>query len=417
LGLALGCKINNHNIFDRKNYFYADLPKGYQITQDQEPYCRGGAVAIKGKDFDKKIRLHHIHMEEDAGKSIHDGDPKYTLIDLNRAGVPLLEIVTEPDFRSAEEVAIFMTKMRQLVRYLGVSDGNMEEGSLRCDVNISLRKKGAITYGERCEVKNLNSMRFARQAISYEVKRQANILNNGGQIKRNTLNFDPASGTTSPLREKEDAHDYRYFPDPDLPPLHLSEAYIQEIKDSLPLLPDELKKQFTTTYALSEYNADLLTQEKATADYFLRLAKSTKHYKGLANLIINKILPAANEQNFLLANFPVSEQQIISFLHLVESNQVSSSVAYQKLFPLMMAQPMVDPLYLAKTENLIQESDGDFLTSVIAQVLADHPKEVAAYKGGKKQLMGFFMGQVMKASKGKADPKITSKLLGKALSE
>ena len=202
IGLAMGCKISTYNRFDRKNYFYADLPKGYQITQDQFPICVGGGLKIKGANFDKTICLHHIHMEEDAGKSIHDADPDYTLIDLNRAGVPLLEIVTEPDFRSADEVATFMTKMRQLVRYLGVSDGNMEEGSLRCDVNVSLRKKGAEEYGERCEVKNLNSMRFARQAIAYEAKRQAAILDAGGIIKRNTLNFDPVSGTTSPLREK-----------------------------------------------------------------------------------------------------------------------------------------------------------------------------------------------------------------------
>jgi len=405
LGLALGCNINQHNIFDRKSYFYADLPKGYQITQDQKPFCSGGSLAIKGKEFDKTIRLHHIHMEEDAGKSIHDSDPKYTLIDLNRAGVPLLEIVTEPDFRSAEEVATFMTKMRQLVRYLGVSDGNMEEGSLRCDVNISLRKKGTEPYGERCEVKNLNSMRFARQAIAYEVKRQTKILNNGGTIKRNTLNFDATTGTTSPLREKEDAHDYRYFPDPDLPPLQLSKEYVDNIKNNLPALPEEVKEQLITTYALSNYNADLLSQEKTSADYFFHLATNTKHHKALANLIINKILPLANEQQKNLNDLSLSTKHIIEFIELIESNQVSSSVAYAKLFPLLLENPDTSPLDLAKKENLIQESDGDYLKELVNTVMENNPKEVAAYKNGKKKLMGFFMGEVMKASRGKADPK------------
>ncbi len=415
LGLALGCNINQHNIFDRKSYFYADLPKGYQITQDQKPFCSGGSLAIKGKEFDKTIRLHHIHMEEDAGKSIHDSDPKYTLIDLNRAGVPLLEIVTEPDFRSAEEVATFMTKMRQLVRYLGVSDGNMEEGSLRCDVNISLRKKGTEPYGERCEVKNLNSMRFARQAIAYEVKRQTKILNNGGTIKRNTLNFDATTGTTSPLREKEDAHDYRYFPDPDLPPLQLSKEYVDNIKNNLPALPEEVKEQLITTYALSNYNADLLSQEKTSADYFFHLATNTKHHKALANLIINKILPLANEQQKNLNDLSLSTKHIIEFIELIESNQVSSSVAYAKLFPLLLENPDTSPLDLAKKENLIQESDGDYLKELVNTVMENNPKEVAAYKNGKKKLMGFFMGEVMKASRGKADPKKTTRLLGEAL--
>jgi aspartyl-tRNA(Asn)/glutamyl-tRNA(Gln) amidotransferase subunit B len=417
LGLALGCSINPNNTFDRKNYFYADLPKGYQITQDQRPFCTGGGVLIKGKDFNKTIRLHHIHMEEDAGKSIHDADPDFTLIDLNRAGVPLLEIVTEPDFRSAEEVATFMAKMRQLVRYLGVSDGNMEEGSLRCDVNISLRKIGSETFGERCEVKNLNSMRFARQAIAYEVTRQANILDNGGRIKRNTLHFDTVTGTTSPLREKEDAHDYRYFPDPDLPPLFLSQEYIDQIRKQLPALPDELQEKLVTTYALSAYNAELLTQEKATADYFLHLAKATTHYTALANLLINKILPTANEQQKELTELDLDGSKVNAFIELIEGNQVSSAVAYQRLFPLLLLEPDLSPLALAKRENLIQEGDGDFLRDIVRKVLADNPKEVAAYQSGKKQLMGFFMGEVMKASNGKAEPKMTTKVLGEFLAK
>ena len=384
IGLAMGCEISSHNRFDRKNYFYADLPKGYQITQDQFPICVGGGLKIKGKGFDKTIRLHHIHMEEDAGKSIHDTDPDYTLIDLNRAGIPLLEIVTEPDFRSAEEVATFMIKMRQLVRYLGVSDGNMEEGSLRCDVNVSLRKQGVEEYGERCEVKNLNSMRFARQAIAYEVNRQTAILDAGHPVKRNTLNFDPASGTTSPLREKEDAHDYRYFPDPDLPPLELTTEYINKIKEQLPALPDELYKDFVTTYALSDYNADLLTQEKTTADYFLALSQHTNHYTALANLIINKILPTANEQEKTVTDLDLSPSNIVAFIELIESNQVSSSVAYQRLFPLLLTHPNESPLNLAKKENLIQESDTDFLSDIVNNVLASNPKKLRLTKRARK---------------------------------
>ena len=417
IGLAMGCKISTHNSFDRKNYFYADLPKGYQITQDQFPICIGGDLKIKGTDFDKTIRIHHIHMEEDAGKSIHDADPGFTLIDLNRAGVPLLEIVTEPDFRSAEEVATFMMKMRQLVRFLGVSDGNMEEGSLRCDVNVSLRKRGAEAYGERCEVKNLNSMRFARQAIAFEVKRQAAILDSGGIVKRNTLQFDPASGTTSPLREKEDAHDYRYFPDPDLPPLELTQGYIDKIQQELPALPDELYQDFTTTHSLSHYNADLLTQEKSTADYFLSLSQHCKHYTALANLIINKLLPTANEQQKTMPELELSTTQIVEFVELIEGNQVSAAMAYQRLFPLLLDHPNESPLALAKKENLIQESDTDFLKGLVIEVLNNNPKEVAAYRAGKKRLMGFFMGQVMRQSKGKAEPKATTQLLKEILEE
>ena len=411
LGLALNSEINQHNSFDRKNYFYADLPKGYQITQDQCPICTGGSLAIKGESFEKPIRIHHIHMEEDAGKSIHDADPDFTLIDLNRAGVPLLEIVTEPDFRSAEEVAVFMTKMRQLVRYLGISDGNMEEGSMRCDVNISLRPVGSQDFGERCEVKNLNSMRFARQAIAFEVQRQTDLLDRGQIVRRQTLQFDPESGTTSPLREKEDAHDYRYFPDPDLPPLQLTSTFIEEVKKGLPALPDELFQQFTTIFSLSDYNAQLLIQEQSTANYFLSLTQHCQNYKALANLLINKLLPAANEQQKKPQELGLQPQHLAAFIELIDANQVSAAIAYQRLFPLMVRHPQVAPLVLATKESLIQESDTDFLASLVDSVLAQHPKEVEAYKKGKKQLMGFFMGQVMKKSKGKAEPKATTRLL------
>jgi len=416
LGLALGCKINPRNAFDRKNYFYADLPKGYQITQDKEPICIGGELKVKVGEEWKTIRLHHIHMEEDAGKSVHDINPKHSLIDLNRAGVPLLEIVTEPDLRSPEEVDAFMSGMRQLVRYLEVSDGNMEEGSFRCDCNVSVRKKGDTQLNARCEVKNMNSMRYARQAIQFEEKRQIDIMESGGSVEQNTLNFDPATGTTSPLRKKEDAHDYRYFPEPDLPPIVLTEAYIEEVRKQMPPLPNELFQQFTSKFKLSDYDAEILTEEKATALYFLDISKNTKHYKAVANLIINKIKPWCNDKKISIVDFPIPIKSIPSFVELIGSGKVSSSIAYQRLFPELIKQPGKTPDELAEELNILQSADEDFLEKIVNEVLEKNPDKVTAYKKGKKNLMGFFMGQVMRSSQGKAEPKATTALLLKKLS-
>jgi len=326
-----------------------------------------------------------------------------------------LEIVTEPDFRSPEEVDVFMTTMRQLVRYLDISDGNMEEGSLRCDVNISLRKKGATAYGERCEVKNVNSMRFAKRAIEFEVKRQADILNTGGNVKRNTLNFDPVTGTTSPLREKEDANDYRYFPAPDLTPLELSPAFIEKIKTNLPPLPAALFQQFTSDFALSEYNANLLTQEKPTALYFLKLTQASKNYKGIANLLTNKVIPFANEQKINISEFPLSVKTLTDFVQLIEDGKVSSSLAYQRLFPALIESPDVSPLELAEKLNMIQDGDDDLVSELVDAAIANNPDKVKAYKAGKKNLIGFFMGEIVRASKGKADPKAVNALLRERL--
>ena len=414
LGLALGCEINKENRFDRKNYFYADLPKGYQITQDRAPICLGGKIEIPSGESKRTIRLHHIHMEEDAGKSIHDLDPNYTLIDLNRAGVPLVELVTEPDFRSAEEVDVFMNTMRQLVRYLEISDGNMEEGSMRCDVNVSVRLKGASEYGERCEIKNVNSMRFARRAITYEVKRQINLLESGGQVQQQTLNFDPETGVTSPLRDKEDAHDYRYFPEPDLPPILLNEKTIEDIRAQLPALPWDLVQDFSNNYGLSEYDANLLTEEKNMALYFKEICQSTKSYKSIANFLINKVKPWLKEQKVPLADFPLSTSQVIEFTHLIDDGKVSASIAYQRLFPALI-EKQASPLALATSMNLIQNSDEDFLEKLINDVLAKQPDKVKAYKNGKKNLLGMFMGEVMRQSKGKADPKATNQMLREKL--
>jgi aspartyl-tRNA(Asn)/glutamyl-tRNA(Gln) amidotransferase subunit B len=411
LGLALGSRINPRNAFDRKNYFYADLPKGYQITQDRQPVCIGGELEIRVGGQAKSVRIHHIHMEEDAGKSMHDQDAKNSLIDLNRAGVPLLEIVTEPDLRSGEEVDAFMTAMRRLVRYLEISDGNMEQGSMRCDVNVSVRPHGETRFGTRCEVKNLNSMKFARQAIDYETRRQVNLIEAGGQVEQNTLHFDPATGVTSPLRSKEDAHDYRYFPDPDLLPIVLDTAYIEQVRADMPPLPQELFEQFTKQYSLSEYDAALLAEEKPVALYFVELCRHTPHFKAAANLIINKILPWRDENKAGIGVYPVSQERLAEMLELVVGGQLNNTAAWQNLLPAMMAKPEQSALELAQTQGLLQTNDEDFLLEIIESALAANPAKVAEYRKGKKGLQGFFMGEIMRLSKGKADPKAVTPLL------
>ncbi|MCP3929665.1 MAG: Asp-tRNA(Asn)/Glu-tRNA(Gln) amidotransferase subunit GatB, partial [Bacteroidetes bacterium] len=385
--------------------------KGYQITQDRRPVCVGGSVPVRLKNGTKNIRIHHTHMEEDAGKSIHHLDPKHSLVDLNRAGVPLLEIVSEPDLRSAEEVDAFMSAVRRLVRYLEISDGNMEEGSMRCDCNISVRLKGAEKLGQRCEVKNLNSMRFARQAIAYEVKRQIDLIESGGKVEQQTLNYDPQTGVTTPLRDKEEAHDYRYFPEPDLPLVIITEKHIEELKAQMPLLPWQLFQKFTEEYDLTAYEAELLINEKSIALFYLQLLSQTPYNKAAANLIINKIIPVLNEKKWAIEGFPISIRQLAAFIELIESGKVSHTIAYQRLFPALMKEPEQTPLSLAQSLNLLQTADAGFLDSLIDEVLSKNSDKVVAYKKGKKGLIGFFMGEVMKKSKGKADPKAAKKLL------
>lgn len=422
LGLALGCEVNRRSTFDRKNYFYADLPKGFQTTQDQSPICIGGGLRITPSAPDKSqpsvIRIHHIHLEEDAGKSLHDQDPDDSLIDLNRAGVPLLEIVTEPDLRSAEEVAAFMTEIRRLVRWIGISDGNMEEGSLRCDVNVSVRKQGATSLGNRCEIKNMNSMRFARRAIAYEVDRQIGILEGGGRIEQETRGFDPASGVTYSLREKEDAHDYRYFPEPDLPPVLVTETWLETIRAAMPALPQDMEAAFRSDYGLPAHDAEMLTQEQGTTAYFIRLLKAgdaASMARPAANLIINKLLPWSTETEIPLDACPVSPEQWMEMLTLIETGKISASTAYQRLFPALLDNPASSPAQLAADMNLLQNTDTAYLETVVSAVLTRYPEKVAEYRKGKKGLIGFFMGEVMKDSKGKADPKAATQLLERLL--
>ena len=411
LGLSLGGRINSTSTFDRKNYFYPDLPKGYQITQDRVPIVVGGAMDIK----DRSLRLHHIHMEEDAGKLIHDLDDTFSLVDLNRAGVPLLEIVTEPDFRTASEVEIFLERLRQLVRWLDVSDGNMEEGSMRCDVNLSLRPFGQEAYGNRCEIKNLNSMRFAKQAIAYERKRQAGILNAGGTIQQQTLNFDPESGITTPLRDKEEAHDYRYFPDPDLPPMVISNTKIDEIKSQMPELPLALKERWNREYKIVEKDADVLIQSKERALKCQEWLIDSKDPKLLSQFLVNKIIPYAKESKKELTELTLSSEKLNEFLELILSEQVASSKAYQVLFPKWVENPDQDIQLLAKKLGVIHDNNMDAMTTVINELIANHPKELEAYRGGKEQLLGFFMGQLMRMEGVKANPKLAKDLMIKVL--
>jgi len=415
LGLSLDCRINRRSTFDRKNYFYADLPKGFQTTQDANPICIGGSLQVKRGDALAPIRLHHIHLEEDAGKSLHDQDPHDSLIDLNRAGVPLLEIVTEPDFRSAEEVSQFMESMRRLVRWIGVSDGNMEEGSLRCDVNISIRPEGSETFGTRCEIKNMNSMRFARRAIAYEVERQVKVLESGGRIEQETRGFDPQSGETYSLREKENAHDYRYFPEPDLPPVLLSEDYIAQVAHALPELPEAAQARMQSMYELNVQDAQTLCNERSAAEYFFLLAENAQKAgvsgKLCANFIINQLLPWSAGKHLQLSESPVRVENWTAMLTLIEKGAISASACYQRLLPALLDNPETPPQTLAEQLNLLQDQDSDALSSAVAAVLAKYPEKVAEYKKGKKGLIGFFMGEVMKASKGKANPQEATKMI------
>lgn len=415
LGLALDCKINKVNFFDRKNYFYADLPKGYQITQDNEPICLGGGVEIETENGSKTVRLHHIHLEEDAGKSIHDLDDKFTLIDLNRAGVPLLEIVSEPDLRSADETANYISEIRKLVRYLDVSDGNMEEGSMRFDCNISVRLKGAEVYGNRCEVKNVNSIRNAKRAINHEIQRQIKKVEKGEIIVQETRGFDADKGTTYSLRSKEDAPDYRYFPEPDLPPIVLTDDYISKVREQMPTLPKVLKKQFVEEFDLSDYDASVLTEERAMADYYLAVIEHTNNYKLAANWLINSIKGYLNDNNLSFDNLELKPKSIADLIVLIDENKVNNLTAKQQLLPAMLQNPTQSPLDLAKALNLIQDSSDDLIEKILDDVIAKYPDKFEALKKGKKKFMGLFMGEVMKEAKGKANPKMITDLIMKKM--
>lgn len=412
MGWATNCTINKYNRFDRKNYFYADLPKGYQITQDEIPICQKGFIRIVLKDkSEKEIRINRIHMEEDAGKSMHDKDDRYSLIDLNRAGVPLIEIVSEPDLRSAEEAATYMSEIRKIVRYLDICDGNMEEGSLRCDANISVRLKGTQEYGARCEVKNLNSIRNLQRAVNYEFKRQVKLVERGEVIEQNTLNFDAATGVTSVLRSKEMANDYRYFPEPDLPPLELSEEWIQQLREELPELPEQRIKRYVADFGLSLYDASLLTGDRAVADFYERLVGVTPHYKSAANWVNGTLQSYANEKNTDLSLLNNKINKIAEIIALVEDSKINTTAAVQLLFPAVMAENDKTVQQLVQQLNLIIDTHDSDLIDIISEAVNKYPDKVAEYHKGKKGVLGLFMGDIMKISKGKIDPKTANKFL------
>ena len=415
LGLACGCRIEKDNYFARKNYFYPDLPKGYQISQHTTPICVGGKIHIKGTSTEKAVQLNRIHLEEDAGKSIHDISDTDTFIDLNRAGTPLVEMVTEPCIHSAEDAFLFVTEVRRLVRWLGVCDGNMEEGSLRCDANISIRLKGETSLGTRVEVKNLNSIRNIKKAIEFEIERLIQLTETGGTIIQQTRSFDASNDTTFSIRDKEDANDYRYFPDPDLAPFHLTDEYIKSIEAALPTLPSALKKQWKTSFALSDYDVEQLCENKEEADFYIAWANQTTHYKAAANWILGPIRAYLTETSSSYEKLHASIPHLVQLLDLVESNQLNFSVASGKVFKAIMEQPQ-SPMDFAKNNNLLQSNSSDEMSEWVHQVLAQNPDKVAEYKKGKKGLIGLFVGEVKKISKGKADPKMTTQLLEQKLS-
>ena len=418
MGLALECDIRRINQYSRKNYFYADLPKGYQITQFDTPLCNNGYVTIKLKDgIEKNIRLTRIHMEEDTGKSMHDQDLNDTLVDYNRAGTPLIEVVTEPDVKSGDEAYAFVTEIRRLVRYLEICDGNMEEGSLRCDANISVMPKGSTVFGTKVEVKNMNSISNVKRAIDFEIQRQIELINDGGSVMGETRGFNGLAGTTFSMRKKEAINDYRYFPEPDLPPTIITQEYIDEVKSKMPELPRALFKRFTTEYGLSEYDASVLIDDKLSAFYFENVCKLTNNYKAVSNWITVAIRGYLNENAMSIDEFKLTPAQIAEIIDLIDKGAINHTIASQKLFPALLESPEMSPSDLVAELNLSINSDTSFIEEIIDEVLNLYPEKVEEYRSGKKGLLGMFVGEVMKRSKGKADPKITNQLISLKLDQ
>ena len=416
MGLALNCDIREVNRYSRKNYFYADLPKGYQITQFDTPLCDNGAVQIKlGDGTIKEIRLTRIHMEEDTGKSMHDQDLYDTLVDYNRAGTALIEVVTEPDVKSGEEAYAFVTEIRRLVRYLDICDGNMEEGSLRCDANISIMPKGSKVFGTKVEVKNMNSISNVKRAIDFEIARQTEVLNSGGIIQGETRGFNGLNGSTFSLRKKEAINDYRYFPEPDLPPTIVTKEYIARVKSGMPELPATLYNRFTNEYGLSDYDASVLVDDKHSALYFEKVVGLSPKYKQVSNWISGPIRGYLNENALSMDEFHLSPSQIAEIIELIESNKISHTAATQQLFPALTKQADSSPTALVESMGLANITDTSFIDEIVQTVLSEFPEKVTEYKAGKVGLMGLFVGEVMKRSQGKADPKTANALVKQAL--
>ena len=407
-GLGLKAKINLNSVFDRKNYFYADLPQGYQISQYKNPIVGEGEVVLDMSYGTKKIGIERLHLEQDAGKSIHDMDPENSYVDLNRSGIALMEIVSKPDLRSPEEVNVYIKKLRSIMRYLGTCDGNMQEGSLRADVNVSVRKSGDKKLGTRCEIKNVNSIRFMQMAIEYEAKRQVELLESGKKIDQETRLFDTKKNITKSMRSKEDAHDYRYFPDPDLLPLSLEQSLVDKIKRELPELPDEKKERFIKEYNLSAYEANILVSEKEISDYYEEVIKDCDK-KLATNWIIVELFAALNKKNLSIVNSPVSAKNLSALIKMISSGKISGKIA-KGVFEKMQIGDK-DPKKIVEEEGLTQQSDPEQLEKMILEMLSKNQDKVTQYKSGKEKLFGYFVGEVMKISKGKANPNLVNQIL------
>lgn len=413
MAIATDCEIAKKSRFARKNYFYPDLPKGYQVSQYELPIAEKGYIDIEADGKKKTIGLTRIHMEEDAGKLVHDISRPISRVDYNRTGVPLIEIVSEPDIRTSEEAGAYLRKLRSIVRYLGICDGNMEEGSFRCDANISIRPRGVDEFGTRAEIKNLNSFRHVEKAIDYEIRRQQAVLEDGGRVIQETRLWNPDKNKTVSMRGKEEAHDYRYFPDPDLLPLVIDDAWIDEVKENLPELPEEKKKRFVTEYRLPEYDASVLTSARELADYFEICLETFPKPKPVSNWIMGSLLALLNSEGKAIKDSPVSAPDLAELLKLVDEDMISGKTA-KDVFD-EMAKTGKAPKQIVEEKGLVQMSDQSDIEGVVSQVLSASPEEVEAYRNGKKKLMGFFVGQVMKKTKGRANPKMVNELLGKKL--
>ncbi|MET0401541.1 MAG: Asp-tRNA(Asn)/Glu-tRNA(Gln) amidotransferase subunit GatB, partial [Cystobacter sp.] len=414
-GLALGCRVNKTSVWSRKNYFYPDLPKGYQITQFDQPICEWGQLSVDTPEGEKIIRVRRIHMEEDAGKSVHDASASESLVDLNRAGVPLMEIVTEPDLRGADEAVDYLKSLRDVLVYLGVNDGNMEEGSFRCDANVSVMRKGATVYGQRVELKNINSFRFVKQAIEYEISRQVDLLESGGKIDQETRLYDPNRGETRSMRSKEEAHDYRYFPEPDLPPLHLTDAQLDAAAQALPELPRAKVSRFQSQYGLPAYDAKILCAERPLADYFEAVVQHHEDAKRVSNWFLGELLRLLKDEGGSVTTLRFSTVQFGRLLGAVEKGTLSFN-AGKDVFGEMFRTGR-DPEAIIADKGLAQVSDTGAIEAVVDDILAKNAGEVEKYRAGKKQIYGFFVGQVMKAMKGKGNPGLVNDLLKKKLGE
>lgn len=413
MGLATNCSIAQKSIFARKNYFYPDLPKGYQISQYETPICHDGNITIKLDNYSKNIGITRIHMEEDAGKSIHDQDPFNTLIDLNRSGVPLIEIVSEPDLRTPQEAYEYLKRIKQIVQYLEICDGNMEEGSLRCDANVSVRPRGQEKFGTRTELKNMNSFRNVERAIAYEIDRQIDLIESGGKVVQQTLLWDANKMETRTMRSKEEAHDYRYFPEPDIPPVVVTDEMLSEIKETLPEMPDVRQQRFMDAFNMSEEDAQTLTEDRYLADFYEEVLSYVDSPKAVANMILSEVLRVLNERSITIGEFTISEDRLAGLVQLREDDKINSS-AMTEIFNAMLEEDK-SAEELAKEMNLMQVSDTGFIEPIVDEVIESHPEEVARYQDGKKGLIGFFIGQVMQRSQGKANPQLVRELIAERL--